>query len=382
MIQNLRLTAILIIFTFAGCSKDSAEPLPELKLTSTTVNEGATSATKAEIKVSLSKVFSKDVTFDYAVSDGTAKSGFDYSAFATKSATIKAGQLSTSLEVVILPDDIFEFNETLYVTAENIQNATASFNKATVTIVDDDIYTPETDANGVITPNNYPGMSLVWSDEFNDATLNLTNWSYEKGASGWGNNELEDYTDSPNNVFVENGFLNIKAIKEGAKYTSGRIITKGKREFTYGRIDIRAKLPVGQGIWPALWMLGSNIETVSWPGCGEIDIMEYLGHEHNKVYGTAHYNDNGHKYEGSNYTLIGGGFEDKFHVFTLMWQENSMVWYVDYQKFFQFNKAGNTFNKNQFFIMNLAVGGNWPGNPDATTVFPQTMQVDYVRIFQ
>lgn len=275
-----------------------------------------------------------------------------------------------------------DFNRFFTVNAENIVNATADNATAYVTILDNDVYTPATDAEGVITPDTYPRMSLVWSDEFDGAQLNTNFWKYEKGAGGWGNNELQEYTDSPNNVFLENGRLNIKAIKEGTKYTSGRIITSGKKEFTYGRIDIRAKMPVGKGIWPALWMLGSNISLVSWPACGEIDIMEYLGHENFKVYGTAHYDDGGHKYQGSSYSLTSGNYAEKFHVFSLVWQENSMVWYVDYQKFYQFSKVGSPFNNKFFFIMNVAVGGNWPGSPDNTTTFPQSMVVDYVRVFQ
>lgn len=365
-----------------SCKKDTETVLPVLKAIGTQVTEGFSGTTKAVISFELSKPAGKEVTFTISTADGTAKAGEDYIVVTGSPVTIAVGESSKKVEVLIQGDEIMDFNRYFTVTVENVVNATTENATAYITIFDNDNYSPSTDAEGVITPNTYPKMSLVWSDEFDGAQLNTNFWTYERGAGGWGNNELQEYTDSPNNVFLENGRLNIKALKEGTKYTSGRIITSGKKEFTYGRIDIRAKMPVGKGIWPALWMLGSNISTVHWPACGEIDIMEYLGHENFKVYGTAHYDDGGHKSQGGSYSLTPGNFSDKFHVFTLMWQENSMVWYVDYQKYFQFSKTGTPFNSKFFFIMNVAVGGHWPGNPDNTTVFPQSMVVDYVRVFQ
>jgi beta-glucanase (GH16 family) len=164
------------------------------------------------------------------------------------------------------------------------------------------------------------------------------------------------------------------------------MVTKGKREFTYGRIDIRAKMPYGQGIWPALWMLGGNIGSVSWPACGEIDIMEYLGHDVAKIYGTVHYDKNGHQYTGGSSSLASGdGYDQKFHVFTIVWQQSGLTWYRDYIKYFEVSASAinyAAFTLPQFFIFNVAVGGNWPGNPNSSTVFTQTMQVDYVRVFQ
>lgn len=370
------------VIVLLSCKKDSETALPVLKAIGTQVTEGFSGTTKAVINFELTKPAAKEVTFTVSTADGTAKAGEDYVAVMGTPVTIAVGESSKIVEILIQGDEIMDFNRYFTVTAENVVNATTDNATAYITVLDNDSYTPAADAEGVITPATYQKMSLVWSDEFDGAQLNTNFWTYEKGAGGWGNNELQEYTDSPNNVFIENGRLNIKAIKEGAKYTSGRLVTRGKKEFTYGRIDIRAKMPVGKGIWPALWMLGSNISTVPWPACGEIDIMEYLGHENFKVYGTAHYDDGGHKSQGGSYSLTPGSFSEKFHVFTLMWQENSMVWYVDYQKYFQFSKTGTPFNSKFFFIMNVAVGGNWPGNPDNTTVFPQTMVVDYVRVFQ
>ena len=204
--------------------------------------------------------------------------------------------------------------------------------------------------------------------------------------------ELEYYTNSTKNAFVSNGNLIIEARKEsigGFNYSSARLTTQNKKTFTYGRVDIRAKLPRGKGIWPALWMLGSNISSVGWPASGEIDIMEYLGHETNKSHGTLHYGASPatHGSKGASYMLPSGNFYEQFHVFSMDWRQDQIKLYVDNNLFFTLNKAdiGSApypFNAPFFFIFNVAVGGNWPGAPDATTTYPQRMIVDYVRVFQ
>ncbi|MCK9426170.1 MAG: family 16 glycosylhydrolase [Ignavibacteriaceae bacterium] len=231
---------------------------------------------------------------------------------------------------------------------------------------------------------------LIWSDEFSDSTINTLNWTHETGGSGWGNNELEYYTNRNVNSYIQNSSLVIEAKKEsfgGKSYTSARMISKGKKYFTYGKIEARIKLPYGKGIWPAFWTLGENISTVNWPTCGEIDIMELIGGGANdkKVYGTVHWENNGHASYGGNYTLSTGIFADDYHVFSIVWNTKSIQWFVDGSKYvtIDITPAGlSAFHKNQFIILNLAVGGNWPGSPDATTIFPQKMYVDYVRVYQ
>ena len=226
------------------------------------------------------------------------------------------------------------------------------------------------------------------------SALDLNAWNQEtgNGSGGWGNNELEYYTNSTKNTFVSNGNLIIEARKEltsGLNYTSGRMTTQGKKTFKFGRIDIRAKLPVGKGIWPALWMLGSSISTVSWPACGEIDIMELVGTYPSRVTGTMHWKavNGSATNKGANYNLVTGDFSQQFHVYSIVWTENNIKWYVDDQFFltnttFDVGSANYPFNAKQFFIFNVAVGGNWPGPPDGTTLWPQRMFVDYVRVFQ
>jgi beta-glucanase (GH16 family) len=234
-------------------------------------------------------------------------------------------------------------------------------------------------------------MTLVWNDEFDGNSLS-SDWTYDIGNGnwGWGNNELEYYR--TDNATVENGLLTITAKQEsfgGQNYTSSRIKTQGLKSFKYGRIDIRAKLPFGKGIWPALWMLGDNISTVGWPSCGEIDIMELVGGSgtDKTVHGTAHWADaSGNRaYIGGSNSLSSGIFNDQFHVFSIVWDTNSIKWYRDNIEYYTINTTPADlaeFDERFFFIFNVAVGGNWPGNPDATTVFPQKMIVDYVRVFQ
>ena len=246
---------------------------------------------------------------------------------------------------------------------------------------------------GYSTPLSYSGYTLVWNDEF-DGTQLSADWTHEIGTgnNGWGNNELQYYRS--NNTSLGNGYLTIEARNEnfsGSEYTSSRIITEGQQFFQYGRIDIRAILPEGQGLWPALWMLGSNFRTVGWPFCGEIDIMEMVGGSgrENNVFGTLHWDDNGTYActcgQGDGFTLSSGTFADEFHVFSIIWDETEIKWYVDdnLYKTIDISPAGlDEFRAEFFFIFNIAVGGNLPGNPNSSTQFPQQMVVDYVRVFQ
>jgi len=232
---------------------------------------------------------------------------------------------------------------------------------------------------------------LVWSDEFDSTSINPLNWTRETGGNGWGNNELEYYTNRDTNAFIENGHLVIQALEENysnRSYTSARLKTQSKKLFKYGKIEASIKLPYGQGVWPAFWTLGQNISSVGWPKCGEIDIMEKIGGaaEENKVYGTAHWDNNGqHAQYGNSYSLSSGIFADDFHKFTITWSELYIKWYVDDHLYntIDITPSGlSEFHNNFFILLNVAVGGNWPGSPDASTVFPQRMEVDYVRVYQ
>lgn len=244
---------------------------------------------------------------------------------------------------------------------------------------------------------------LVLEENFDVAGApNPAIWSYDLGTGkdGWGNKELQYYSDRSQNIKIENGMLKITAVKEsflGSAYTSGRILTKNKFEQKYGRFEARIKMPLGKGLWPAFWLLGSNIElnvetpdnpnTVVWPQCGEIDIMEYLGSNPTSMFGTVH----GPGYSGGNaisknYVLKNARYDTDFHIFGIEWGENYVNYYVDdvlYNQITPKNVPGEwVFNQPFYIILNMAVGGNFPGPPNSDTVFPQTMIVDYVRVYQ
>ena len=235
--------------------------------------------------------------------------------------------------------------------------------------------------------------ALVWEDEFTGAagTLpNAANWGYDIGTD-WGNAQLEYDTNRPENVSLDgNGNLVITARREtflSREYTSARITTAGKREFTYGRFEARIKAPIGQGLWPAFWLLGADITTVSWPQSGEIDIFEYRGQEPAINHGTMH----GPGYSGGGgitrkYTLAEGGFNDDFHVFAVEWEPNEVRWYVDSTLYHLVRKGDQrgewVFNKDFYIILNVAVGGTFVGPVGGGTVFPQQLTVDYVRVYQ
>lgn len=335
----------------------------------------------------------KDISVHYATKDGSAVSSKDYTTV-SGTLTITAKELSGYIDVVVTADSLRQDDQSFTLELSSPVNGTLSVSQVTGTIQNQGTYFPIDNA-GYTSASNYTGMTLAWSDEFNGKTLNASNWTYETGGSGWGNNELEYYTNSDLNAFITGGYLVIEARKESVgtnNYTSARLISKDKKTFTYGRIDIRAKLPKGKGLWPALWMLGNNISQsgYGWPACGEIDIMELLGDNYQKFYSTVHWgqvNSSFHDSKGGNYTLSAGSFYDTFHVFSMLWDSGKMAFLIDDYTYFTVNKSEITtgtypFDKPFFFILNVAVGGNWPGNPDVSTIFPQRMIVDYVRVFQ
>ena len=242
--------------------------------------------------------------------------------------------------------------------------------------------------------------TLVWSDEFNGSNGSApdsSKWTLETGGDGWGNHELEYYTNRPQNVHIENGSLIITALKENYRgkdsvtrnYTSARMMTAGKFEQQYGRFEARIKIPYGQGMWPAFWMLGNNIGPAGWPACGEIDIMENIGKEPAIVHGTIH----GPGYSGaagigSPFAIARGRFADEYHLYAVEWEPNVIRFYVDNNLYATrtpsaLPKGAKWVYDHPFFmILNLAVGGDWPGAPDNSTVCPQTMLVDYVRVYK
>jgi beta-glucanase (GH16 family) len=228
-------------------------------------------------------------------------------------------------------------------------------------------------------------LSLAWSDEFDTpGAPDNTKWGYDLGAGGWGNNELQYYTNRPENVVVSAGALKIIAKTEsfsGSAYTSARLLTKDKFSFKYGKVEVKAKLPAGTGTWPAIWMLGNNISSVGWPACGEIDIMEHVGRDLNKIYATLHYP--GHSGgSGVGNTVTIGDATTAFHTYTAEWSDVMIKFSVDNQVFHTFiNNGALPFNHNFFIILNIAMGGNFAGPVDPA-FSNAMMEIDYIRVYQ
>ena len=391
LVLKLALVCFTLMLIFSACEDNATDnSLLTFTLRENSFTESNSNQTRT-LTIVASRAVGKNDVVTYTINEGTAKLNTDVT-FAATSGTLDFSTNSTEarLDFALIGDTHPELSERF--------NILIRFNNSTfdlaVTIQDNDAVLPDqiqTDAEGFLTPATHPSMTLVWSDEFEGTTLNAANWTYEigngcdVGICGWGNNELQLYTNSSDNSKLEDGRLVITARKNGTGYTSARIKTQDKRVFTHGRVDARARLPKGQGIWPAIWMLGSNITTVNWPRCGEIDIMELVGHQPAVVHGTVHFFDGSYKFRSNSTSLSSGDFSDQFHVFTIMWDFNKIEFFVDNKLYKTFTNAGiqnYPFNNPFFFIMNVAVGGNWPGSPDDTTVFPQEMVVDYVRVFQ
>ncbi len=242
------------------------------------------------------------------------------------------------------------------------------------------------------------GWVLVWNDEFDGPALNLEKWSYEIGGHGWGNNELQYYSDDDSTAFIQDGKLVIRAdlVPQGTGssdnlryFSSARLRTSGKGDWRYGRIEVKAKLALGQGIWPAIWMLPTDWMYGGWPESGEIDIMEHVGYDPGRVHGSIHTGSYNHKIN----TQRGGSklldkISSKFYVYAIEWYEDRIDFLIDDSKYFSFQNDGkndfNTWPFNQRFhlLINIAVGGDWPGSPDETTQFPTEMEVEYVRVYE
>jgi beta-glucanase (GH16 family) len=394
--------AIVYATTFSSCKDDndgSPAPidLPVLHIHDVTVEEGDEDQV-INLEVTLTGDNTTNAIVTFSGIEGSAETPDDYTLLTTGKLQFAPGETTKLISIRIKADEGREPTESFEIKLYNPQNCKIEHDLSTITINDDDDNTGGLDipSGGYTSPDNYPGYTLVWRDEFDGDALNTADWTYEMGDGcpnncGWGNNELQYYRQE--NTSIVNGHLVITAKKQnynGHDYTSSRIVTKGKQQFKFGRIDMRAALPEGQGIWPAMWMLGSNIDAAGWPACGEIDIMELTGDVPNRVVGTVHYGSDlaHHQYNSVNkFAASGDSYQDKFHVYSINWENNKVEFLVDDEVYSTITPADLNgqpwpFNKFFFFIFNVAVGGNWPGAPDSSTKFPQYLIVDYVRVFQ
>lgn len=377
-----------------GCDpkEEIEEIIPMIQIYDMEHHEGDEGILSLDYPITLEQAHTQDITLYYSTDDASAFQNLDYKK-AEGQITIPAGSTEASITFEIISDVIKEANEIFRIRFEADQEVDFSVITPTIKIINDDVLLPY-DTEDYSTPTSYAGWTAVWADEFNGPEINLEWWKHEigNGDNGWGNNELEFYTDAPENSRIENGNLVIEARNDSwnsRQYTSARMITKDKKTFGFGRTDIRAKLPYGQGIWPALWMLGINIDQKGWPACGEIDIMELIGNFPSTSQATVHFGSDmsNYKYIGDSYKIFDEIFNDRFHVFSIVREMNQMWFYVDDILIFEFASKDTQgqpypFNEQFFFIFNVAIGGNWPGNPDASTTFPQYMEVDYIRVFE
>ena len=388
-----------IVFISSCNDDDNGIPaplnLPKFSVSDLTVDEGDANQEIAVV-MTLNGENSTNAIVNFASIPGSADAT-DYEVLTKSPIIFQVGESSKTIVIKINGDEAKELKEAFQIKFYNPKNLALETDLVTISINDDDDNTQGLiiPTEGFSTPQTYTGYTLAWADEFDGETLNSANWTHELGDGcpgncGWGNNELQFYRED--NTTLANGNLIITAKKQSfgnKEYTSSRIVTKAKKFFKFGRIDIRAALPKGKGMWPALWMLGTNIDAVSWPSCGEIDIMELTGDLPNRVVGTVHYGSSvaNHQYKSnSKYLSNNENYQDKFHVFSLNWEVDKIEFLVDdevYHTIQPFNLGGQPypFNKNFFFVFNVAVGGTFPGNPDGSTPFPQSMIVDYVRVF-
>jgi len=341
MYKFIALVSFLVIFLVScgGASKD----LPNNNTTPTNLNVQVQVATDSSGNVSFVATATNAVNFEYDFGNGTYQ-------------TVPSGSV-----VYKYPSS---GNYTVNITAKSSGGQTIA---KTIQV-----------AVGV-------KLSLIWSEEFDTPGVpNSAKWGYDIGEGGWGNSELQNYTNRSNNSVVSNGTLKIIAFREPygtSAFTSARLLSKDKLSFKYGKIEVRAKLPANAGTWPAIWMLGSNISTISWPACGEIDIMEHKGNDLNKIYGTIHYpNHSGGSAIGGK-TLVSTATSD-FHRYATIWSDASIQFLVDDLPFFSVaNNNTMPFNQNFFVILNLAMGGTFGGAVDPAFTTAQ-MEVDYVRVYQ
>ena len=385
----LYLSIVLFLIISCGNMDDpKVSDKPVINIESLTIEEG-NGQHPVYLTARLDKASPDQVVVILQTEDINATAGEDYKALDNTPFTFEPGDVQNQLKIDILGDEAFEADESFLIRVIGSEQVQAGEEPAIITLLNDDRDTTLViPASGYSSPESYPGMQMIWSDDFNAGEPIEDYWTFEYGGHGWGNNEWQYYRKENTRVH-SGGYLVIEAREEnygGKQYTSSRIVTKNKFNFKYGRVDIRAVLPYGQGIWPALWMLGKNFSSVGWPACGEIDVMELIGNSPATTHGTIHWEKEGNhaQYSGST-TLANGIFNDEFHVFSLIWDEYHIEWLLDGKKFHEADIRPadlSEFHDEFFFIFNVAVGGNWPGYPDQTTEFPQRMIVDYIRVFQ
>ncbi len=382
--------AISALFLSCGDDGDEKE-LPTLSVADVTLAEG-NGESQVQVTIELSQAVDFEISLEAQTRTNTATEE-DFVAVDTL-LRIDAGVRSVPINITILGDDDVEEDESFLFVLLDPFNATLDKDVAIITLTNDDEHAFNIPTTGFESPESYEGMTLVWEDDFDGDAVDLDTWTFDngdgcnQGICGWGNQEAQYYQE--NNTSLIDGNLVIEAREQsrgGLEYTSSKLITKDKRSFHFGRIDIRAVMPEGEGMWPALWMMGTNIDEVGWPACGEIDIMELFGAKgDNKVEGTVHWDNAGNYAQfGGNTTLESGTFNDNFHVYSIVWDETAIRWLLDDEQYHVIDITPGDleeFQREFYMLINVAVGGDkGAGDPSGTT-FPQWMIIDYIRYFE
>lgn len=381
----------LLLMNCSSCDSGGEEVLSEIRFVSDKTAFETEINGSFLFEVILDAANDREVSVDFETVANTATEGEDFMA-TSGTLTFAPGVTSQTIMVPVIIDAFLEPDEQFEVVLSNPVNGYLRGQEqiAIGTIRNDDSTIPLA-SGGFDAPTSYPGLSLVWADEFDGPGIDPSNWTYDLGANGWGNQELQNYTNSEANSYIDQGNLIIRAEKlAGDQFSSARLKSIDLREFQFGRVDVRAVVPGGQGIWPAIWMLGANFSEIGWPDCGEIDIMESIGSDPRRVHGTAHWgiDPSQHMYLGGSTAVpIPQTLADEYHVYSVEWEQDEVRWYFDNEEYFSItpdnmNGQPYPFNASFFLILNVAVGGIWPGYPDESTPFPAFMAVDYVRVYQ
>ncbi len=389
--------SVFILLLLLGCAENNdVDPaVPSLKIKPVSLPEGSAGHALQSIPVFLEAPFADDIHFTWSTLGMTASSWKDYIPVDSQPEIIKAGKDTLMLSLTLIGDTLAEFTEQFIIKLYDFNVSALDDFEFTITIEDDDILVPEAADDGYITPLQLPEMNLVWHDEFSEDTLNGNYWNRDPANAfprncGWGYDEKGKYSGGPENLSLKDGKLIITSTVDPQTgiYRTSRITSMEKFTLTGGRIDVRARLAEAPGTASNIWMLGHDMSDVGWPAAGEIDIMRYAGKDRHSVHGGLVYDsENGPVVERSVCTAYDSDcLSEKFNIYTLIWEENRMQWLVNdklYRVLDANDLAGKKIlNKPFFLVINLAVGGEFAENIMDPSDFPQTMTVDYIRVYQ
>ncbi len=382
------------ILYLSGCSESSElTKKPVLTLKPVVVHEGNNEINSIDIEVALDQSSSLPVTIKWGTESLTAIEDQDFIPVYGQETIIPPGQTKIILPISIINDDHLEFIETFNIVLLEAENAEIMSQNASVTIIDDDRYQPEMADDGYITPLQYPDMHLTWHEEFEGTTVETDHWNFDAANGfplncGWGLDELGKYTGDQEHLKVKDGKLMITATRDESTgtYRTSRINTKEKVSITYGRLDIRSRIPEVAGLAAIFWLIGADMDEVGLPACGEIDILKFAGKAPEKISGGLVFENDGEEHLGQSYNKSSVSLSNQYHIYSIIWEENRIRWFFDYYPYFEVRRDDfshfKIFEKPFFLTINLAIGGEYAGAPDSSSSFPTDLEIDYIRLYQ